>query len=82
MERISFSAARTNPAKTMDQVCNHHAPVIITYKGQSAVMMSVEDYQALQETAWLLGHPNNARRLIDSIAELERGEGQVQQLEE
>ncbi|CAG0911814.1 unnamed protein product, partial [Cyprideis torosa] len=60
----------------MEQVCNDHAPVAITRKGEGAVVMiSMEDYQALEETAYLLRSPKNARRLIESIAELEQGNG-------
>ncbi|MED5492123.1 type II toxin-antitoxin system prevent-host-death family antitoxin [Halopseudomonas pachastrellae] len=83
MDAISYTAARTNLAKTMDQVCEDHAPIIITRsKSQSVVMMSLEDYEALQETAYLLRSPRNARRLLDSIAELEQGEGQERALGE
>lgn len=76
MESISYTAARSNLAKTMEQVCDDHAPIAITRKGEGAVvMMSMEDYQALEETAYLLRSPKNTRRLIESIAELENGKG-------
>lgn len=81
MESISYTSARSNLAKTMDQVCSDHAPIAITRKGQGAVVMiSMEDYQALEETAYLLRSPQNARRLIDSISELEQGLGQEREL--
>ena len=83
MDAISYTAARANLAKTMEQVCEDHAPVIITRsKAQSVVMLSLEDYQALQETAYLLRTPQNARRLLESIAELEQGGGQEKELPE
>ncbi|WP_257284647.1 type II toxin-antitoxin system Phd/YefM family antitoxin [Endozoicomonas sp. SESOKO1] len=76
MNTISYTNARSSLAKTMEQVCDDHAPVIITRKNERAVvMMSLEDYQALQETAYLLRSPENARRLLESIAELESGSG-------
>ena len=76
MEAISYTAARTNLAKTMERVCEDHSPIIITRsKAQSVVMMSLEDYEALQETAYLLRVPKNARRLLESITELEQGGG-------
>ena len=76
MDAISYTAARTNLAKTMERVCEDHSPIIITRsKAQSVVMMSLEDYEALQETAYLLRAPKNARRLLESIAELEQGGG-------
>lgn len=76
MNSISYTSARGNLAKTMDRVCEDHTPIAITRKGEGAVvMMSMEDYQALQETAYLLRSPKNTRRLIAAIAELEDGEG-------
>ncbi len=83
MESISYTAARSNLAKTMEKVCDDHAPVAITRKGEGAVvMMSMADYQALEETAYLLRSPKNARRLIESIAELEAGRGKTRELAE
>lgn len=76
MESISYTSARSNLAKTMEQVCEDHAPIVITRKGEGAVvMMSMDDYQALEETAYLLRSPKNTRRLIESISELESGQG-------
>ncbi|WP_028304808.1 type II toxin-antitoxin system Phd/YefM family antitoxin [Oceanospirillum maris] len=81
MDAISYTSARSNLAKTMDAVCEDHSPVIITRsKAQSVVMLSLEDYESLQETAYLLRSPNNARRLLESIAELEQGGGQEREL--
>jgi len=81
MDSISSTAARSNLAKTMEQVCNDHAPIAITRKGEGAVVMiSMEDYQALEETAYLLRSPKNTRRLIAAIAELEDGKGQERAL--
>ncbi len=83
MESISYTAARSNLAKTMEQVCVDHAPIAITRKGEGAVVMiSMEDYQALEETAYLLRSPKNVRRLIESINELESGKGQERDLVE
>lgn len=83
MDAISYTAARSQLAKTMQQVCDDHAPVIITRsKAASVVMMSFEDYEALQETAHLLRAPKNARRLLESVAELEQGGGREAQLAE
>jgi antitoxin YefM len=75
MEAITYSAARQNLAKTIDKVCRDHSPVIVTRKSSnSVIIMSLEDYEALEETAYLLRSPKNTRRLIESIAQLERGE--------
>jgi len=76
MEALSYTAVRANLSKTMEKVCADHAPVIITRKNEAAVvMMSLEDYQAMEETTYLLRSPANARRLLASIAELEAGNG-------
>ena len=81
MESISYTSARSNLAKTMERVCNDHAPVAITRKGEGAVVMiSMADYQSLEETAYLLRSPKNARRLIEAVAELEKGKGQEKDL--
>jgi antitoxin YefM len=76
MTAISYTAARENLASTMDQVCDDHDPVIITRnRDQAVVMLSLEDFEALQETAYLLRSPANAKRLIDSIEALNKGTG-------
>lgn len=81
MDAISYTAARSHLAKIMEQVCEDHSPVIITRsKAPSVVMLSLEDYEALQETAYLLRSPKNARRLLESMAELEQGVGQEREL--
>jgi antitoxin YefM len=81
MKSISYTAARSNFAKTMEEVCDDHAPIAITRKGEGAVvMMSMEDYEALEETAYLLRSPKNTRRLLESIAELESGKGKEREI--
>lgn len=83
MEAITYTAARENLATTMDRVCDNHDPVIITRKrDQAVVMMSLEDYESLQETAYLLRSPANARRLSEGIAQLEQGKGVIKELAE
>lgn len=76
MDAISYTKARANLAKTMDRVCEDHDPIIITRNSEQAVvMMSLDDYQSLEETAYLLRSPENAKRLSEAIAELESGNG-------
>jgi antitoxin YefM len=76
MNAISYTSARANLSSTMANVCNDHTPIIITRKSESpVVMMSLEDYNAMQESTYLLRSPANARNLLESIAELEVGKG-------
>lgn len=75
MDAISYTSARKNLVKTMKKVCEDHAPIIVTRKSADpVVIMSLEDYNAMQETAYLLRSPANARNLAESIAALENGE--------
>lgn len=83
MDTITYSEARSKLAKTMEKVCDDHAPVIVTRKkSRSVVMISLDDYEALEETAYLLRSPKNVRRLLESVAELEAGGGTERELVE
>ncbi|NQY36677.1 MAG: type II toxin-antitoxin system prevent-host-death family antitoxin [Alteromonadaceae bacterium] len=83
MNTISYTFARANLASTMAQVCNDHTPVIITRKSEDpVVMISLEDYQAMEETTYLLRSGANARNLLESIAELESDKGTERELME
>ncbi len=76
MDAITYTVARANLASAMDRVCNDHEPLIITRRGeQSVVMLSLEDSQALEETAYLLRSPANARQLLSATAQLAAEEG-------
>jgi antitoxin YefM len=76
MTAITYTAARETLASTMDRVCQDHDPVIITRnRNQAVVMLSLEDYESLQETAYLLRSPANAKRLMDAIDDLNKGNG-------
>ncbi|SKA76759.1 antitoxin YefM [Prosthecobacter debontii] len=83
MKAITYTAARESLAATMDRVCEDHDPVIITRnRDQAVVLMSLEDYESLHETAMLLRSPANARRLLNSIEELKAGKGVSKTLDE
>ena len=76
MTAISYTAARENLAATMDKVCDDHAPIVITRnREQAVVMMSLADYEALEETAYLLKSPKNAKRIMSAVAQLDAGKG-------
>ena len=81
MDAITYSAARANLASVMDRVCGDHEALIITRNGErSVVMLSLEDYNALEETAYLLRSPANTRRLIAAVAELNADQGTEREL--
>ena len=76
MTKLTYRKAREKLAQTMDRVCDDHEPVVITrQKQRSVVIMSLEDYQALEETAYLLKSPANARRLLAATKQLTEGKG-------
>ena len=82
MNAISYTAARENLASTMDRVCSDHTPVIITRnRDQSVVMLSLEDFESLEETAYLMRSPANAKRLLEAIHALESGTGVVRDID-
>jgi antitoxin YefM len=75
MAAISYATARTNLAEAMDRVCNDHETLVITRNGKpSVVMLSLEDYKALEETAYLLRTPANAMRLLSAVLQLDAGD--------
>ena len=75
MDAITYTQARKNFTQAMNRVCEDHVPLIITRQNQDpVVMLSLEDYNAIEETLYLLRSPRNAERLRESIQAAERGE--------
>jgi len=71
MQAISYSSFRSQLASTLDKVNNDHSPVMITRQnGKPAIVMSVEDFNAYEETYYLMSSPKNAKRLNQAIAEI------------
>jgi len=76
VKSITYTAARENLASTINRVCEDQAPVVITRnRDQAVVMLSLAEYESLQETAYLLRSPANARRLLAAVDTLKRGKG-------
>jgi antitoxin YefM len=71
---ITASEARKSLFPLIEQVNDDHTPVEITSKRGNAVLMSRADYDALQETAYLLRVPANARRLLESLEQARSGQ--------
>ncbi|MCC5866851.1 MAG: type II toxin-antitoxin system prevent-host-death family antitoxin [Wenzhouxiangella sp.] len=75
MSTINYTDLRRNLASAMDQVNEDHAPLYITrQKGKGAVLLSADDYAAIEETLYLMSSPRNAARLTEAIEGLRQGE--------
>ncbi|HEK1688210.1 TPA: type II toxin-antitoxin system prevent-host-death family antitoxin [Pseudomonas putida] len=81
MHVITFSQARADLKQTMDDVCRDHEPAIITrQRGEPVVMLSLEDYNGMQETLYLLSSSANAKRLRSSVEQLRSGKSTAHEL--
>ena len=81
MDVISYTDTRARLKEVMDRVVDDHRPVVITrQKAEAVVMVSLADWNAMEETVHLLSSPKNAERLRDAIRELEAGGGQERPL--
>lgn len=83
MRTMTYSESRANYAETLNSVVDNREEVVITRAGHDpVVIVSLDDYESLKETAYLLRSPENARRLLASIERLESGGGTVRDLVE
>ncbi|WP_237210518.1 type II toxin-antitoxin system Phd/YefM family antitoxin [Rothia nasimurium] len=81
MKTMTYTESRANYAQVLDIAVEDLEEVVITRAGREpAVILSLAEYESLKETAHLLRSPANARRLLDSIDELEAGRGSSQAL--
>ncbi len=81
MDAITYSTARKKLVETMERVCDNHEPIIVTRRNaRPVVMMSLDDFNAMEETAYLLRSPANAARLRESLAQAREGAAQVRDL--
>ena len=82
MRITSYSEFRRNLTATLDSVTDDHTPIIITRdRGKpAAVLMSLEDFASLEETRYLLRNPVNAGRLMEAVADLDKGGGTLREL--
>ncbi|WP_246166522.1 type II toxin-antitoxin system Phd/YefM family antitoxin [Nocardioides psychrotolerans] len=73
---MSYTESRARYAQVLDDVVNDREEVVITRAGhESVVIVSLEDFESLRETAYLMRSPTNARRLLDAMERLEAGAG-------
>jgi antitoxin YefM len=81
MKTMSYTESRARYAEVLDGVINDREEVVITRSGhESVVIVSLEDFESLRETAYLMRSPANARRLLDAMERLEADAGEVHDL--
>ena len=81
MDVINFSKTRANLKSVMDQVVRDRTPVVVSRKnGEAVVMVSLADWNATEETTYLLSQKLNAVRLGEAIMELAAGKGEEHEL--
>jgi antitoxin YefM len=81
MDAITYTQARKNFTSVMNKVCEDRTPIIITRQSEKpVVMMSLEDYNAIEETMYLLHSPKNAQRLYRALEQLKDGKYQQREL--
>ena len=81
VRNLSLSETRANLKAVLDKVVADKAPIAITRpKGEGVVMVSESEWASIEETLYLLQSPANAKRLLDSVAELDAGKGEERQL--
>ncbi len=83
MKTITYTESRAHYAETLNAVVEDREEVIVTRAGrESVVIVALDDYESLKETAYLLRNPANARRLLAAIERLEAGQGAVHDITE
>lgn len=81
MDVMSYTAFRSKLAKKMKEICENHLGLIVTRKNnETVVVISLEDYKAMEETAYLLKSPANAKELLESIEEVRQGKTRKKEL--
>lgn len=72
MDVMSYTAFRAKLAKKMKEICENHLGLIVTRRNnETVVILSLEDYRSMEETAYLLKSPKNAERLLSAVKETE-----------
>jgi antitoxin YefM len=81
MQTVSYSDARENLKKVMDQATADRAPILITrQRGENVVLISASEWAGMEETLHLMSSPANAKHLMEGIARLNAGEGEEHEL--
>ncbi len=80
MNAISISEFRKNIKSFFDKAKDEHEPIIVTRNNGNAVVMDIDDYNALIDTVYLLTSKRNADRLLDSIKNVQSGKYEEKEL--
>ena len=81
MDAVSYSDLRQNLKSYMDKVFSDHDPLIITRKNnENLVLISIDEYNSLMETSYLLSNEANAEHLKKSIAQYTTGKAKKREL--
>lgn len=81
MKTMSYTESRARYAEVLDGVVDDREEVVITRAGhEPVVIVSLDEYESLRETAHLMRSPANARRLFDAMERLEAGRGEAHAL--
>ena len=78
---ITASEARKDLFPLIEQVNEDRTPVEITSRRGDAVLIGIDDYRALEETAYLLRSPANVRRLVESLDQARAGKVRQHELD-
>ena len=74
LNTINFTEAQKNLATLIDMVCDRKDAVVITRpESGQVVLMSLDEYRSIRETAYLLSSPANAKRLMESMEDIREG---------
>ena len=81
MDALTYSYTRQHFADVMRRVNDDCMPVVVTsQRGKPVVIISLDDYHAMEETAYLLRNPKGAGRLMEAVDELRNGGGSFREL--
>lgn len=81
MDVLTFTDTRKRLKDVMDRVVEDHVPALVTrQKAEPVVMVSLADWNAMEETLHLMASRVNAERLLESVAEMDAGKGAEHEL--
>ena len=81
MNVVNYSYTRQHLTEVMDKVNDDHAPLLVTrQQGKPVVIISLEEFNSLEETAYLLKSPKNAKRIMEALEQIRKGESKEHKL--